>query len=417
MITSGHFWILKLGRAFGWFSFLGALIYSFGLFISNLNAFPLNVGVSEWWGSELAIRYCAGFVRRGILGQLAWWFTGLINSQSYYVVALSAIMAASSVALGFILLNLLRKRLSLLPALLILFAPTAYPVMLTHAGSLFRKDALQLCLFYVILCLVGKYDQSASSSKKLLLYSLVALLQIFAVLNHEPFALLILPALFLVRILSHQGYRDALLFSLPGVLTFFIAAVYKGRPKDVSCLQTSLQSIGLLPPGAVPGSSITELALMKPSFFTWDLSPNQLAWSLLHGVLAICIACLCYVLIAQQIKRHQLPWLQAGKFLFIQLLIAMPLFMATIDYGRWFSMLSCSGMQALLSMPSIEGVKGDNIQQPKSLPINALDRVPIALLSLACVFIVPSHCCTYRLSQVFDFIPYSALGIWKQILI
>ena len=417
MITSSHFWIRKLCRAFGWFSLLSALLYSLGLFFSNLNAFPLNVGVSEWWGSELAIRYCAGFVRRGILGQLAWWFTGPLNSQSYYVVALSAIMAVSSVALGFIMLNLLRKRLPLLPALLILFSPTAYPVMLTHAGSLFRKDALQLCLFYAILFLVGKYDQSTSSPKKTFLYSLAALLQIFAVLNHEPFAILILPSLFLVRILSRHGYRDALLFSLPGALTFFIAAVYKGRPEDVSCLQTSLQSIGLLPPGALPGSSITELALTKPSFFTWDLSPNQLAWSLLHGVLAISISWLCYILIVQQIRHHQLPWRQAGKFLLLQLLIAIPLFMAAIDYGRWFSMLSCSGMLALLSVPTTEGVRRDNIQQHKSLSINALDRVPTAFLSLACIFVVPSHCCTYRFSQVFDFIPYSALGIWKQILI
>ena len=91
--------------------------------------------------------------------------------------------------------------------------------------------------------------------------------------------------------------------------------------------------------------------------------------------------------------------------------------MATIDYGRWFSMLSCSGMLALLSMPTIEAVKGDNIQQSRSLSITVLDRVPTALLSLACIFVVPSHCCTYRLSQVFDLIPYSGLGIWKQILI
>ena len=91
--------------------------------------------------------------------------------------------------------------------------------------------------------------------------------------------------------------------------------------------------------------------------------------------------------------------------------------MATIDYGRWFSMLSCSGMLVLLSMPTIEGVKCDRITQHRSLSINTLDRVPTSLLSLACIFIVPSHCCTYRISQVFDFIPYSGLGIWKQILI
>ena len=104
-------------------------------------------------------------------------------------------------------------------------------------------------------------------------------------------------------------------------------------------------------------------------------------------------------------------------FLFTQLLIAMPLFMATIDYGRWFSMLACAGMLALLSMPTIEAIKDDKMQKSISLSQNALDRMPIAFLSVACIFIVPSHCCTYGFSQVFAFIPYSGLGIWKQILI
>ena len=84
----------------------------------------------------------------------------------------------------------------------------------------------------------------------------------------------------------------------------------------------------------------------------------------------------------------------------------------------WFSILACSGILALLSMPRIAAVKkGDNIQMRKFLVANILDRVLTSLQSLACIFIVPSHYYTYRLSLIIDFIPYSGSGIWKRILI
>ena len=47
---------LRLGS---WLAIAGALLFGLGLYIQNLAAFPSNVGVSEWWGSELAIRYCS----------------------------------------------------------------------------------------------------------------------------------------------------------------------------------------------------------------------------------------------------------------------------------------------------------------------------------------------------------------------
>ena len=117
----------------GWISIAGAAIYDLGLYVQNILAYPSNVGVSEWWGSELAIRYCAGFVRRGLLGQTSWLLTRLVDQQSAYVSVLAALMAVSSLALGVILYRSLRSKLEFLPSLLIVFAPTAFPVMLTHA--------------------------------------------------------------------------------------------------------------------------------------------------------------------------------------------------------------------------------------------------------------------------------------------
>ena len=258
--------IARLGLiGLAWLSIAGAAIYDFGLYIQNILAYPSNVGVSEWWGSELAIRYCAGFVRRGLLGQTSWLLTRLVDQQSAYVVVLAALMAVSSLALVFILYRLLRAKLALLPSLLILSAPTAMPVMLTHAGSLFRKDAFQLCLFALILALVHYFDVASSARRKTFFYGLAAVVQVAAVFNHEPFAILITPSLFLARLLSRKGYLKSLLLVMPSVVAFVLAVLNKGRLEDVNCLQASLRSVELLPANARPGSSITCLLYTSPS--------------------------------------------------------------------------------------------------------------------------------------------------------
>ena len=69
-------------RLASWLAIAGSLLFGFGLYVQNLAAFPSNVGVSEWWGSELAIRYCSGFVRRGLLGQVSWLTTGWLGHQA-----------------------------------------------------------------------------------------------------------------------------------------------------------------------------------------------------------------------------------------------------------------------------------------------------------------------------------------------
>jgi len=406
--------IVRLGLiVIAWLSVAGAVIYDLALYIQNILSFPSNVGVSEWWGSELAIRYCAGFVRRGLLGQTSWLLTRFVDQQSAYVAVLAALMAASSLVLAFILYRSLSSKLALLPSLFILFAPTAMPVMLTHAGSLFRKDAFQLCLFALILFLVNKFDSASSARGKALFYGFAAALQVAAVLNHEPFALLITPALFFARLLSRKSYLTSFILVLPSVLAFLLVILNKGRSEDVICLQDSLQSVGLLSENAMPGSSITELALKKPSFFTWDLNIDQLGWSLLHGILAICVTSSCYVLIVRRLRLWGAPSQHAGLFLLFQLAVSLPLFMATIDYGRWFAMLSCAGILALISTETDQSSHRLQISFATFSSNNALLHWPLIVLAFSLLTIIPSHCCTYDSSQIFATIPYAGMSILK----
>jgi len=389
-------------RLASWLAIAGALLFGLGLYVQNLAAFPSNVGVSEWWGSELAIRYCSGFVRRGLLGQLSWLTTGWL--------ALALLMAGAVLLFGFVLAVGLVRRCGWRVGLLILMAPVGWPVMLNHAGALFRKDALQVFLGAALLA-VWRWGWSSSTGfKKVLAGCLLAAIQVFAVFNHEPFALLILPVLAIAAYGKSRAWLTSFILVLPGWLAFVVAALKRGDWFQVQCLGSDLQRLNLLRPGALPGSSITELALSKPSFFTWDLLPHQLSWSLVHGVVMSFAAVSAYALLMNSSGVHR-AWTKASALWFTQCLFAIPLFLATIDYGRWFSMIFGSGLFLIL-ICFREFFKGSFRSQALHSPL----MPQWSLISLEIVAI-PTHCCTYSFDSIFGLIPYSALGILKRALI
>ena len=395
---------LRLGS---WLAIAGTLLFGLGLYVQNLAAFPTNVGVSEWWGSELAIRYCSGFVRRGLLGQISWLTTGWLGYQAFYVQVLALLMAGAVLLLGFALGVGLVRRCGWRVGLLILMAPVGWPVLLNHAGALFRKDALQV-IFGAVLLAVWRWGWIQSvGSKKVLIGLLLTFIEVLAVFNHEPFALLILPLLAMAAFARSRSFWQSLVLIGPGCLAFLIAAWKRGDWAQVQCLGSDLQRLQLLLPGALPGSSITELALSKPSFFTWDLLPGQLFWSLVHGLVMSLAAVSAYAILMRR-SGLQRAWFGALALWLLQCLCAMPLFLATIDYGRWFSMIFGAGLFLILiclSRPSRELYGAGTLEC--SLP----SQWTLLLLELV---VIPTHCCTYSFDSIFAPIPYAALGLLKR---
>ena len=397
---------LRLGS---WLAIAGALLFGLALYIQNLAAFPSNVGVSEWWGSELAIRYCSGFVRRGLLGQMSWLTTGWLGYQAFYVQVLALLMAGAVLLLGFALGVGLVRRCGWRVGLLILMAPVGWPVMLNHAGALFRKDALQVILGAVLLAVWRWGLIQSVGFKKVLIGLLLTSIEVLAVFNHEPFALLILPVLAIAAFAISRSFWQSLVLIGPGSVAFLIAAWKRGDWAQVQCLGSDLQRLQLLVPGALPGSSITELALSKPSFFTWDLLPGKLFWSLVHGLVMSLAAVSAYALLMRR-SGLQRAWFVAMALWLTQCLCAMPLFLATIDYGRWFSMMFGAGLFLILiccRRSPKEVLKFQLVGVP------ALSQWMLVLLEIA---LIPTHCCTYSADAVFGFIPYAGLSQVKAIV-
>ena len=237
----------------------------------------------------------------------------------------------------------------------------------------------------------------------------MAAIQVFAVFNHEPFALLILPALAIAAYGKSRSWLTSCMLVLPGLLAFVVAALKRGDWFQVQCLGSDLQRLKLLPPGALPGSSITELALSKPSFFTWDLLPDQLSWSLVHGLVMSFAAVSAYALLMNS-SGVQRTWTKALILWLVQCLFAMPLFLATIDYGRWLSMMFGAGLfLILICLPP---------SQTKVLPVLSARSYSLIQWNLLLVEILvfPSHCCTYSFGSIFDFVPYAGLSQAKAVV-
>jgi hypothetical protein len=404
----------RWATALQWLAALSALAFALSRFVANLGDWPANVTVRQWWGSELAIRYCQGFVRRGLLGQTAWQISGWLGRQPDYALALSLLMALATLAVGLILGGLLVRRRGWRLGLLILAAPVGWPVLLESAGSTFRKDALQILLGLLLLWVWRERVRGRPPRAAPLAWALLAGVQLVAVFNHEPFALLILPVLALAALGPRRDWGRALLATAPGVFAFLLAAWQRGSPAQVACLRADLQRLGLLAPGELPGSSITELALSRPSFFTWDLSPAQLGWTLFHGAAMSLVAVLAYAVLlagARHAAGGSAPLKRAAQLWLVQLALAAPLLLTTVDYGRWYAMLFGAGLGLiLLGRPD-----------PPVAPAPGLPRAPVALYALPLaaleLVLLPSGCCTYQASHILAAIPYAAASQWKALVL
>ena len=426
-------WLSRSGVLVQWVALIGALAYSLALYLSNLLAWPANVTVRQWWGSELAIRYCEGFVRRGLLGQLSWWISGGLGQPSAYMHALSVVMAMAALGVGLSLGWLLVRRCGWRLGLLILAAPVGWPVLLESAGSTFRKDPLQILLGLLLLWIWRQRVRGRSPRVAPGAWTLLVAVQVVAVFNHEPFALLILPVLALAALGPRRDWRRALLAIAPGALAFLLAAWQRGSASQVACLRADLQQLGLLGPGELPGSSITELALSRPSFFTWDLSASQLGWTLVHGLALSLVAVLAYALLFG-LGQASAPLGRAVRLWLFQLAVASPLLLTTVDYGRWLAMLFCAGLGLLLlgrpgpvgqvagARLGLSGLAGSNGIGDVSRPgrfsgLDGPNRNPLPLVAVALagleLVLLPSGCCTYEAAHIFAAIPYAAASQWK----
>lgn len=196
--------------------------------------------ITSWAVSELHIRYAAGFVRRGLLGEVAFRLretTGLATGTLFpaLFILLTAIQAALLAALAWPL----RVRPALF--LLVLLAPALVLFPAYDYGGYLRKDAFIVIgvLTHAILVRRVLQERLTIRTYERFLMGALAPYLFVATLIHENQAiflpahgLLIVMALRPPALIPHIVRFQIPLF-LPAVLAFAAAAIYRGTQADV----------------------------------------------------------------------------------------------------------------------------------------------------------------------------------------
>ena len=119
------------------------LILGFVFFLTfHLNEFPIKYTFTDW-----LINYEGGFVRRGLLGQIVFELSKLLNIQIKFLILIFQISIYLIYFLLFFLL--LSKRETNFFWLLIIFSPISFLYPMAELGALGRKDIFVITFFLI----------------------------------------------------------------------------------------------------------------------------------------------------------------------------------------------------------------------------------------------------------------------------
>jgi len=330
------------------------LVACLAIFIAFANQIRVNISnlkVSDYSKSELLINYQGGFVRRGLIGEIAY----QTNSPIHTVTLLQK-GALLFIFLGLLAIIVFEKsnfsRIAFTCA--IIFAPGGLNDLEVGGAQgkepfeyLDRKEIwfyVALIIFYFLIKFFGKNPKTLS-----LLFTPIAILTI---LIHEMFALFALSIfsiwLFTKKIkLKSSEFNSALIFYLPVFISIFFVTKYHGNQQTAESI---LQSYAIKFPGLDINGQLGPTEGALPAI-GWDFAKSHemamrivtLGSSLYYIFFAA--MSLVFVNIYALIKFNKLSHLSLSiilnLFIFLELLVTTYFFM---DTGRLISMYTISSL-------------------------------------------------------------------------
>lgn len=202
------------------------VLFVIALFYRFLNQLFANYEYGTYEMSEFLINYQGGFVRRGLLGEILFFFAKNFNIDVQTTIKIICVITYFLVC-GFFVRHFIKKRYTLYLLPLCFFCGA---LVVEHVFWI-RKDNLMLCFFIAILLIWQKGD----TLPKYIKIIIINLLSIFILLTHEVFGFFTLPILFMLffHAFKEKGvWRSAslsLISILPAVSVFFIVLLMKGN--------------------------------------------------------------------------------------------------------------------------------------------------------------------------------------------
>jgi len=364
----------------------------FCLFIWNfLHWLPRDMfgdGLSIWVYTDWLIDYSAGFIRRGLSGELLDMLRPLAEPR--IVIALLTWSIFCVAVLGYIR-SIARSFRQLSPFALtaLLFLPSLLPFYLYDHEAFGRKEVLGflILLWHLRILEVGINAESIElpSAGQYLrrILPVVLLLLPVHVLMHETAFLLFVPAhalitnsvLILDASIGRRRRLSYLMLLYFPVLSVFSALYFFGRLDMEAALSicTKWEVLGALEPGAcslsgrdtmwdLPGS-LTTLPWTIPQAASLTLTlpaGTVLAWIAVCAVMgystAYCGGLVARLLAGRDLSRgadaffagrHSMR--MQTRYLLFPLLLALPLYILGWDIGRWFAVACINFMMIALS--------------------------------------------------------------------
>jgi len=197
--------------------FAVSILYRFVLMLLTPYAYE------SWQVSEILINYQSGFVRRGLLGEILFFFVKRFNFNIEWAVKIFC--TACFIVCCIFFVRLFMKRNYSLHILALCFFLSG----IVLSDYWIRKDYLFFCIFIPMLWF-GR-NQHLSLPIKLIA---INLLSVFIILSHEVFSFFALPVLFLLFFEHYKNkgiIRSFILSSLcllPSIFAFFLTFIFHG---------------------------------------------------------------------------------------------------------------------------------------------------------------------------------------------
>ena len=208
--------------------------------------------------SDSFINYQGGFIRRGLMGEILYFFAVHFNFNVEWTVKILALICFSALCIFFVRFFIKKGyTLYILPLCFFLGAPVL------NNESLIRKDSLMMCFFIGIFFIFNK--NNFSKIVKVLIINILAIIIIFI---HETFVFFSFPLLLILfwNLYREKGYLKSIVLSvislLPGIMAFILMMSMQGTMETAQTIWDSW--LGII--------------YKEPSNVRWDTALGAIGW-------------------------------------------------------------------------------------------------------------------------------------------
>jgi len=312
----------------------------------------------DWSISEFLINYQAGFVRRGITGEILFFFAKNFNIDLILTIKVISLICFFAMCTFFIS-AFLKKGYSLyiLPLCFFLGSPIL-------SGYWIRKDCLMICIFLLTLWVYNK-----SNLKKLFKVIFINILSVFIILTHEVYAFIAFPILLVLfwNMYHKTGNYKSIIFAFislsPSIFAFILTIIMHGDQETAQAIWDSWSIILNQSPSKVEShNAIGSLGWGTKHAFNHHINNNFLAID--KNIAALVIWCITFptvyyistnaLLVFRKTEaiftsKHKMV---LSSILIFQLLCLSPVFaLLSCDYIRMFFYWIASSFAVFLIIP------------------------------------------------------------------